>query len=353
MIDFFGPGYDAAERLGILPELEAIHYPIAQFTFLNSKGNEKFSLPYAPFRKRIFEDRHFNFMRGELEHVLYKKISKASVVRFGTTMESFQQHVGCVEVGLSDQSRCQVDLLVGADGIHSVVRELAFGKASKYTQFLGYHALAFFVTDPEVTGQTQNTVYTMTIPGKQVSIYPVRGNRRATLFLHRRAQPSSDFSNTAGLAELRRTYHGMGWIIPRLLEQSGQRTGMYFDAVSQIVLPSWSKGRVVLIGDACHCVSLVAGQGASLAMAGAYVLYHELVRSGHTVAAALSKYERRLRPVIESKQRDGRNLARWFVPDSMFKIELRDLLLRTSTWPIASRLIRRQVGALHTMLFES
>ncbi len=80
----------------------------------------------------------------------------------------------------------------------------------------------------------------------------------------------------------------MGWVIPRLLEKCSEANGIYFDSVSQVVLPAWSKGRVVLIGDACHCVSLVAGQGASLAVAGAYVLYQELTRPGSTLAAALA-----------------------------------------------------------------
>ena len=76
---------------------EAIHYPIKRLTFLGSKGVEKLSLRYSSFRKRIFENRHFNFMRGDLERVLYKKISTASIVRFGITVQSFQQHVGRVE----------------------------------------------------------------------------------------------------------------------------------------------------------------------------------------------------------------------------------------------------------------
>ncbi len=170
MVDFFGPEYDAAERLGILPDLEAIHYPISRLRFLDSQGKEKFSLPYSGVRKQIFDDRHFNFMRGELERVLYQKISKASVVRFGTTVESFQQHVGGVEVKLSDQSGCHVDLLVGGDGIHSRIRELAFGPAAEYLRFLGYHALAFLVSDQELSSQTENTLYTLTIPeNKSVS----------------------------------------------------------------------------------------------------------------------------------------------------------------------------------------
>ena len=344
MIDFFGPGFDAAERLGLLPELEVIHFPIAHLVFLDSKGLEKLSLPYVSFRKRIFDDRHFNFMRGDLERVLYKKISNASIVRFGTTVRSFQQHVDRVEVVLSDQSRCDVDLLVGGDGIHSVIRTLTFGQSSNYLRFLGYHALAFLVGNPILKDQKPDTFYTMTIPGKQVSVYPAPGNRIATLFTHRRDQPGSDFSKQAGLLELNETYRGMGWIIPQLLQQCTGPAEIYFDTVSQVVLPAWSKGRVVLIGDACYCVSLVAGQGASLALAGAYILYDELTRSGGKVAAALSGYERRLRPVVDNKQRAGRRLAKWFVPDSIFRIELRDLLLRTSTWPIVSKLVGRGVG---------
>lgn len=351
MIDFFGAGYDVADRLGILAELASIHYPIARLIFVNFKGIEKFSLPYSSLRKRVFANRHFNFMRGALERTLYEKVSEG-VVRFGTTVRSFEQGPHSITVALSDQSRHEVDLLVGADGIHSTIRKLAFGQESSCTRFLGYHALAFIVNDPELARWIKNKLYTLTVPGKQVTVYPIGLGRIATLFLHKQDKAGSQFSAHEALTELRQTYAGMGWIIPRLLRQCSEQHSIYFDAVSQVILPKWSQGRVVLIGDAAHCVSLVAGQGASLAMAGAYVLHQELARQ-REIPVALARYEQKLRPLVESKQRTGRSLARWFVPDSEFRIELRDLFLRTSTWPIASQLTRRQIGAGGTALFTN
>ena len=166
MIDFFGPGYAVVEKMGLLPELETIHYPVESLTFINSKGAEKFSLAYPQLRKTVFNDHHFNFMRGELERVLFDTVQGKLSVHFGTTVESLQQHVGRVEVVLSDNSILDVDLLVGADGIHSRIRELAFGGESEFIAYLGYHAIAFTTCDPNLVSQVESRLYTLTVPGK-------------------------------------------------------------------------------------------------------------------------------------------------------------------------------------------
>ncbi|MBI4278745.1 MAG: FAD-dependent monooxygenase [Armatimonadetes bacterium] len=138
MMDFFGSGYDAAERLGLLPDLEAIHYPIGRLTFVDARGHERFSLPYAPLRRRLFSNRHFNFMRGDLERVLYDRFEGRRAIRFGTTVARFEQDQTSVQVTLSDGTVERVDLLVGADGVHSHVRALAFGGETRFARLLGY-----------------------------------------------------------------------------------------------------------------------------------------------------------------------------------------------------------------------
>jgi 2-polyprenyl-6-methoxyphenol hydroxylase-like FAD-dependent oxidoreductase len=79
MMDFFGSGYDAAERLDLLPDLASIHYPIDRFVFVNGRGRERLSLAYPVLRRRLFNDRHFNFMRGDLERVLYERFQGRDV----------------------------------------------------------------------------------------------------------------------------------------------------------------------------------------------------------------------------------------------------------------------------------
>ncbi len=133
-----------------------------------------------------------------------------------------------------------------------------------------------------------------------------------------------------------------------MLDHADGATSVYFDTVSQVIMPKWSNGRVVLLGDACQCVSLLAGQGASMAVGGAYVLAEELDRSqGDTasdIAAALARYEGRLRPAILKKQKAGRGIARWFVPESRARLAVRDAVLRMSASPLGGWLLKRQIS---------
>ena len=99
----------------------------------------------------------------------------------------------------------------------------------------------------------------------------------------------------------------------------------------------------MLAGDLAHCVSLLAGQGASLAVAGAYVLASELA-SGADLEAALHRYEQRMRPTVAQRQLSGREMARWFVPETRFTLAVRDLAMRLSVYPLTSRIIRRQLA---------
>ena len=277
-------------------------------------------------------------MRGDLERVLYSKVKDDVEFRFSTTVESFEQDTGAVHVKLSDGSTASFDLLVGADGVHSWVRQLAFGEEEQFSRFLGCYTAAFIIADPTKSLALPDTFYALTVPEKQVGIYPIRGDRFATFFVYRRQQLLNNSSFEMVVRELRTAYGGLNWIVPELLERC-DRSSMYFDEISQVEMPRWSLGRVTLVGDACHCVSLLAGQGASLAMASAYILADELAKSRSDVAGALAHYERKLRPKIEKKQKAGRRLARWFVPTNRVDLAIRDFVMRMAAWPITSQLL--------------
>jgi 2-polyprenyl-6-methoxyphenol hydroxylase-like FAD-dependent oxidoreductase len=342
MIDFFGPGYEAADRLALLPALRTIHRPVQWLTFVDRDGRTRLRLPYPALRERLFGGQHFNFMRGDLERVLYNATS--ATVIFGREINSIESGPGRVRVRLSDGTVDDVDLLVGADGIHSRVRALLFGPAESYLRRLGYDTAAFICEGRGAYANLAGSLTTLTVPGRQVGAYPTGDGHVAAFFIHRAVRPEGDYSAIAAREELQRTYGDLGWVVPRLLEETGRVRDIYFDAVAQVVMPAWSTGRVVLVGDAAYAVSLVAGQGASLALAGAFLLAQALEDSGLDVEAALKAYEARLRPSVERKQAAARSTAGWFVPDTQAKIALRDLALRFSTWPVASRLVRRQLA---------
>lgn len=342
MIDFFGSGYDAMERLGLLPDVASIHYPVERLAFVDSAGRERFSVPYSALRRGLFQDRHFNFMRGDLERILYERVAGREGIRFSTTVTSLEETAGRVHVRLSDGAVETADLLVGADGVHSRVRRLAFGDEAQFVRELGYHVVAFVIDEPTGALHAAKTFVTLTVPRRQVAIYPIRGGRTATFFLHHDPNPVNTGAEMAG--HLRRVFGDLGWIVPTLIDRSPTASNVYFDSVQQIELPRWSRGRVVLLGDACQCVSLLAGQGASMAVAGAYVLAEEL-DVGPDVEAALARYERRLKPAIERQQRAGRRIAKWFVPEDRPHLALRNLALRTSIWPGVSAVLRRRMAA--------
>lgn len=343
MIDFFGSGYDAAERMGLLDDLAGIHYQIPRLAFVAADGRERFSIAYPRLRRRLFDDRHFNFMRGELERLLHDNLPRDVPIRFGTTVEAVRQDGERVSAQVSDGSLETVDLVAGADGVHSKVRRLVFGGPERFERFLGYHTAAAIIDDPPA-GAPGDAFSILTEPGRQVGIYPIRGGRMASFFVHAADRRLDDRSTAAARQILRAEYGDLNWLVPELLRRCDRAPEIYLDEVSQTELPYWSRGGVVLLGDACQCVSLLAGQGASMAMAGAYVLAEELTAARDDVATALARYELRLRPSIETKQQAGRRIARWFVPDSRMRRLIRDAVLRVSAWPLASGLLKRQIA---------
>jgi 2-polyprenyl-6-methoxyphenol hydroxylase-like FAD-dependent oxidoreductase len=337
MIDFFGSGYDVSERMGLLSDLERIHYPIPRLRFVDPKGREKFSIAYPVFRK-LFHGRHFNFMRGDLERHLYARVKDDVELRFATTITSFRQETERVQVAFSDGTSGLFDVLVGADGVHSHIRRLAFGEEACFAHFLGYYTAACIL--PKAPRALGDAFYTLTVPGRQVAVYPIRGGKLATFFAYKAQRPVSDCSRETAVRALRTVYGDMGWIVPELLAQDAPPR-LYFDEVAQIAMPRWSVGRVVLVGDACQGVSLLAGQGASLAMAGAYRLAAELARAGSDIAGALTRYERQVKPRIENKQEVGRRMARWCIPDNQARLAVRNMVLRLAAWPMTAQVLKR------------
>ncbi len=341
MIDFFGSGYDVAEALGLLPELERIHVPIPRLAFVGSDGAERFSVAYPEIRK-LFDDRHFNFMRGALEEVLLGHVTGVARIRYGTTIEALEPAGDAVAARLDDGTRGSYDLVVGADGVHSGVRGLAFGPEERFARDLGLRTAAFVLGESPPGLARRDAFVTLTVPDRQVGVYPIGDGRLATFFVWRGSETVEGRSDGEARAVLRAAFGDLGWIVPTLLARCPAK-GLYLDVVEQIEMPAWSAGRVSLVGDACGCVSLLAGQGASLAMTGAWALARALVDHREPLAA-LAAYERRMRPAIADKQAAGRGMARWFVPTGRTRLFLRDLVLRLAARPVGRSLVKRAVA---------
>jgi 2-polyprenyl-6-methoxyphenol hydroxylase-like FAD-dependent oxidoreductase len=344
MLDFFGPGYDAADRLGLLPALERVHYPIPHLVTVDRVGRVTSILSYTSVRRRVFADRHFNFMRGDLERVLFEALGDPGVVRYGAAVASIREEGSGVVVTLGDGREERADLLVGADGFHSTVRKAAFEDSAIRFIPLRCHTAAF-VAGTRIGEVTHDAFSTLTTAGRSAAAYPIRGHSTAAFFVHDAREAIQDRSPAACRGELEAVYRGRGELFDRLLDAFPADADVYFDDVAQVAVRGWHRGRIVLVGDSCGCVSLVAGQGASMAMAGAYVLAEQLHRSPRDLPRAFETYERRMRPAIEARQRSGRRNAAWFLPGSDFAARLRDRLIPTVVNSPLARLVGRKLGA--------
>ena len=338
MIDFFGAGYGVAERMDLVPRLKQVAYHVPEVCWIDSDERVISCLDYDAMRE-LLNGRLLSLMRGDLERALFDVRPPAVDIRFGYSVAEIHATSPKAEMTLTSGERMQADLLVGADGVHSTVRKSVFGNAEDSGfRYLGMQTAAFIFEDAAVRGQLDR-VKLLTVPGRQICFYPIRGNRVAAFAVHlapEHTRPSSP------VAKIQRVYGDLGWIVPDALRHAAKLPDIYYDDVAQIVMPRWSEGCVTLVGDACHAVSLLAGQGASMAMGGACALA-EALRKESSVEAGLARYEAELRPSVERQQAAGRRMANWFVPASQWRLMLRNLTLKLMRVPGLNRLMLRSV----------
>lgn len=267
MIDFYGSGFEIADRMGILDQLRTKHVTIPNLNIVDRDGRKRASFDVQEFRKSVGY-RRFNLMRGDLEAILFDTIQNKVPIRFGVDNNSIDCSGDAVHVEYSDGTHQEYELLVGADGIHTRVRALVWGPPAQYKSYLGY-SVACSIIERFPTDLHDFWMYSQ--PNVQVSIYPLRDHQVAFLILFK----SKNFS-CLSRAEVNRLlitqFRGQGWIVTEVVKQTTLSRQFYFDSVSQITVDPWFQGRIALVGDACQCLSLIAGQGASMAMAWAYLL---------------------------------------------------------------------------------
>lgn len=347
MIDFFGAGHDAADAMGVLPRMHALGYRVAEARFVDKSGRRRATLSFEQFIRGT-GDQMMSIMRPDIELVLRESLPDSVELRYATTLTHIERGADGVSITLTTGEVLDADLLVGADGIHSTVRHLMFGPEQNFLRYLGFHTAAYTFHDPTIHAQLGDTACLTDSIDRQMGLYGLRDGRVATFAVHRATAPATPADPVATLLA---EYASLGWVIPDVLAHCPPADEVYYDQVAQIVMPRWHHGRVVLVGDACYAVSLLAGQGASLGIAGAYVLAEQL-HCSPSIADALSSYEQLWRPVAEEKQLSGRKAARWFLPRSNMALRLRRAMLALSTVPGINRLVVESLAGKQTAVIK-
>ena len=338
LIDFWGVGYEVAQRMGLEATLQEIGYQVRQVRLVDTHGKTSASFLAEVFR-RLARGRYVSLARGDLAAAIYAAITPHVETILDDTVASLVEHDHGVNLTFTRSGPREFELVIGADGLHSTVRDLVFGPESQFEKDLGYVVAACEVADYH---PREDLVYvSYNTPGMQVARFALRGDRTLFLFIFAAEHLPGPVPHTLEERKLslRRVFDDAGWECARILDAVDGVPEIYFDRVSQIRMPEWSQGRVMLLGDAASSVSLLAGEGTGLAMTEAYVLAGELHRAQGDYQAAFRQHEQRLRPFVTGKQDSAERFAATFVPRTRFAIWRRNQVMKLLAIPLLADII--------------
>jgi 2-polyprenyl-6-methoxyphenol hydroxylase-like FAD-dependent oxidoreductase len=332
-VDVRGTALDVLDHMGVLAQVRRAHINTHRISFVGTDGRTIGSLRPEAFTGGV-QGRDLEVPRGHLTSVLYESICDHVEFVFGDSIEAMHTHDNGVEVTFAGGSRREFGLVVGADGLHSNTRRLAFGPEEPFVRYLGYCFAGF--TLPNDLGLAHEGI-TYTAPGRAAAVYApgCTDTLHGFLMTARPQPPLAELGDAdAQRALMTRVFGGDGWQIPRLLDAMRTADDVFFDVVSQVHMPQWSRGRVALVGDSAHAPSFLSGQGTSLALVSAYVLAGELAtRTDH--AEAFAAYERITRPFAKLNQALADGGGATLAPSTARGLWLRNQALRIA--PLIAR----------------
>jgi 2-polyprenyl-6-methoxyphenol hydroxylase-like FAD-dependent oxidoreductase len=300
-IDVRGAALQVIKRMGIHDAVVAARTDMQGAQLVDKEGKVIERMSGDEFGHRVTGD--LEIVRGTLCEILRDHLGDVELL-FGDTIQGITQSSNSAQVQFTKNGDLEFDCVIGADGLHSNVRRIAFGEESRFLRDLGLYLCVYSVPNYLKLDRMEMQYSEL---GRIAAIWSSRGDANAKacfgfaaptlqIGLHDRSQQQQ---------ALKTVYEGIGWEVPRLLEMMPTASDWYFDKAAQINMPRWSQGRVVLVGDAAYCASPMSGQGTSLALIGAYVLAGELAAASGDCLRAFVEYENAMRPFVEANQALG------------------------------------------------
>ncbi len=274
-------------------------------------------------------------LRGELAKLLIQHSQDRVTYRFGDSVAAMEDDGEQVHVRFEQGAEQVYDLVIVAEGIGSTTRNQVFGNEVQRRPLNLYTA---YFTVPRQPSDGQVMRWHNIPGGRCVCLRPDNlGTTRAFLSFQQAPCGYEKLAQDEQKSLLRQIFADAGWETPRVLAALEDATDLYLDAVGQVKMPRWSKGRIALVGDAAYCASPISGMGTSLGLCGAYVLAGELGRHADHIQA-FSAYEKRMRPFVAQAQSVPGFAPRLASPHSRLGIALGHAVLRLASAPGFKRL---------------
>ncbi|MFF9281054.1 FAD-dependent monooxygenase [Streptomyces griseosporeus] len=316
--------------MGIRDDVHAHQTHMGRQIVVDADGTPRVDLPAEMMSGDV------EILRGDLSRIMYERTKDTVEYVFGDSVATLTQNDGGVDVTFEHGAPRRFDLVVGADGLHSLTRRLVFGDESRYLRFLD-HYVAGFALPNHLGLERTGRVYSE--PGRAIALGHSGGDpdRAGALLVFRSERLAYDRRDTAAQKKiLAERFAGMGWEAPAVLTALENTEDLYFDAIAQIHVDRLVEGRVALLGDAGYGATM-GGMGTGAAIVGAYVLAGELALAGGDHRTAFAEYEARIRPFAKGCQKISGNAGPFFAPATERGIRNRDRMYRL----LASRPLAR------------
>ena len=319
-VDVRDRALEVVTEMGLLPELRAAATAVDRVSFVDARGRAKAVMRVGDPAAGTVE-----IARADLAGILAAASGDRVEMRWGDGISAIEQSSEEVAVEFESGGQGRYDCVLGADGVHSAVRRLTFGAERELVRHMGIYIATMPV--PRAWGGADEVVM-YNSPRRSISVHPAGGSPIAAFMFRHAAVADLDYRDTDVCRRLLRTeFTGRTGPFEAVLDQLRDGGDLYFDAVSRVSLPQWSRGRVAVVGDAASCLSLF-GDGSSLVIAGAYTLAAELAAAPHDPDSALRRYESRHRERIGGRHRGVRLASALMVPASRPAIGMRNTAVR-------------------------
>jgi len=354
-VDLRGASREVAERMGLMPGIDALRVHEEGMSYVDGEGKVFGRMSMADFdgEGAVAE---VEIARGDLAHVLLDALRDAAdaapgllELRFGDRLTALAQDADGVDVEFERAEPARFDVVVGADGVHSATRRLAFGPEEQFATYLGGYA-AFF-TMPTPADLEENWFAMRFVPGATFGIRPDRdpATSKAILTFRMDRDPSLRGDRAAQEALIRARIADAGWHAPAVLTALGAASDLYFDELVRIDVPDVANGRVVLLGDAASCGSPMTGQGTATALIGAYLLAARIAATPVDTAGALRRYSADIAPFAEKgKEIPGGGIKR-MVPATRFEAAVSRAMTRVMFSRAMLPVVRRMFAGGETL----